>query len=155
MRGEAPAWSPDPREPRNPTSQGILVQPHRSRSLHLATIAFACLVACGGSDGASESAAKVPSRAGDVWEIDGSAGRAASPAALLAFVNGMHVLIIDGDDVFAGTQLIKSNRAPDGVRTLQLADGSSADLVPNGDAFELRFASGERIPLRKHAGASQ
>lgn len=100
----------------------------------------------------------MPARSGDVWEIDGSVGRTASPAAMLAFVNGMQVLIIDGDDVFAGTQQVKSNRAPDGVRTLQLADGSSADLVPNGQAFELRFASGERIPLRKQAvraGVSQ
>jgi hypothetical protein len=116
---------------------------------------IALYTGCKGADGASESAAEVPARSGDVWEIDGSAGRTASPAAMLAFVNGMHVLVIDGDDVFAGTQRLKSNRAPDGVRTLQLADGSSADLVPNGDAFELRFASGERIPLRKHAGVSQ
>jgi hypothetical protein len=131
------------------------VQP---RPHHLLTLAFALLAGCGGSEGASESAAKVPTRSGDVWEIDGSAGRQTSPAALLAFVNGMHVLIIDGDDVFAGTQRLKSNRAPDGVRTLQLADGSSADMVPNGEAFELRFASGERIPLRKQAaraGVSQ
>lgn len=148
----------DPREPRNPTSPGIPVQPQRFRSIHALTVALVLFAGCEGSDGASESAAKVPSRSGDVWEIDGSAGRAASPAAMLAFVNGMHVLVIDGDDVFAGMQQLKANRAPDGVRTLQLADGSSADLVPSGATFELRFASGERIPLRKqpaHSGVSQ
>lgn len=156
MGSEALAWSRDPREPRNPTAPGIPVQPRRSRSIHALIIGIALCTGCKG--GSPESAATVPSRSGDVWEIDGSAGRSASPAAMLAFVNGMHVLIIDGDDVFAGTQQLRSNRAPDGVRTLQLADGASADLVPSGEMLELRFASGERIPLRKqavHAGVAR
>lgn len=111
--------------------------------------------ACGGSEGSSEQAAAVPARAGDVWELDAPADRAAAPAALVAFVNGVHVIVVDGDDVYAGTEKLTAKPGDGGARRLRLPADSSAQLVSEGDALSVRFTSGESVRYRKQAPRAQ
>ena len=61
----------------------------------------ASLAGCGGG-GAPGSAATPPARSGQVWEVQGSDDRTAVPGSIVAFVNGVHVMVVDGDRVFAG-----------------------------------------------------
>lgn len=103
--------------------------------------------ACGHSDAAPHAAA-APSRAGTVWELDRAGDRSVAAASLLAFVNGLDVMVVDGNDLYTGTTHRTAATAND-VRTVQLPNGLSAALVPNGDALELRFSSGDSVPLRK------
>ena len=110
------------------------------------------LVAVAGCDGGADSAgavARAPTRAGEVWELDGSVGREGSPAAMLAYVNGLHVLVLDGNDAFAGMTRLRAEKGPGGNRTFTLADGLTAELVPAGDAMELQFSTGESISMRR------
>lgn len=91
-----------------------------------------------------------PSRSGEVWEIDPTGGRATAPAAVLAYVNGLHLVVLDGDRAFSGVTELKFESAPGGGRTVALANGLKATLVPAGaDRMDLRFSSGESIPLQK------
>lgn len=106
------------------------------------------VAACEAGAGSGVATA-VPTRAGDVWEIDSVAARRTGGADLLAFVSGTHVLIIDGDATYAGTQLTRGGRGPDGGQPLALGGGIQAILAPAGAAMQLRFASGETLPLRK------
>ncbi len=89
-----------------------------------------------------------------MWEVDSAAIRSAAPGALTAFVNGVHVILIDGDHAYAGTQSLAIRKTDDGQRTLQLADGSTAQLLPSGDALDLRFAGGEHVMLRRQPARS-
>lgn len=110
------------------------------------------LVAGAGCDRGAESAeqvARAPAKAGEVWELDGAVGREGSPAAMLAYVNGLHVLVLDGDDAFAGMTRLRAEKGPDGNKTFKLADGLTAELAEAGDAMELRFSTGESIPMRR------
>ena len=104
---------------------------------------------CGSRGDATAGAARAPSRSGDVWETDKVADRKAAPATVLAFVNGLHTMVLDGSDVYAGTTRLTTTADTAGGRVVALANGLSARLVPAGDAMELRFTSGESIPLRK------
>ena len=75
------------------------------RSFVLVLIAIG-LVGCGnrGNHGAGEAAvARAPSRGGEVWETDKASDPRAAPATLVAFVNGLHTIVLDGHDVYAGT----------------------------------------------------
>lgn len=101
-----------------------------------------------GADSAGE-VARAPTRAGEVWELDGSVGREGSPAAMLAYVNGLHVLVLDGNEAFAGMTRLRAEAGPSGAKTFKLADGLTAELAPAGDAMELRFSTGESIPMRR------
>ncbi len=123
----------------------------RSRPAALALCAtMLAAAACDGDDGAPRAVA-VPERAGDVWEADHAADRGTAPAALLAFVNGLHVLVVDGDDAYAGMTRLVAEPAGDGRRTLALANGLSAELAPVGEVMELRFSSGETLAMRRQA----
>jgi hypothetical protein len=110
------------------------------------------LSACGG--GESGIVARAPARAGDVWELDRTEDRATAQAALLAYVNGLHVMVLDGNTAYAGMTRLEAAKGPDGSQTLTLANGLKADLVHAGEAVELRFSSGELVPLRKRAPTS-
>jgi len=55
-------------------------------------------------------AARAPTRAGDVWEIDHPDDRANAAGAALAYLNGLHVMVVD------------DNRIADLKLTLQLVD---------------------------------
>ena len=91
------------------------------RSL-LLLIMFAAGTGGCGKSGSGPEAVKAPARSGDVWEIDRAAGRAAMPGAVLAY----------------------------GARAIKLAGGLEALLVPAGEEkIDLRFSSGESIPLLK------
>jgi hypothetical protein len=106
------------------------------------------IVACGkGGDGAA--VAKAPSHSGDVWETDKVGDRKEAPATVLAFVNGLHTVVLDGGDVYAGTTRYNTSEDSAGGRVVALSNGLSASIVEAGDAKELRFSSGERVPLRK------
>ncbi len=110
------------------------------------------LAGCGGGDGASGSeAARAPSRAGAVWEVDSATSRAAAPAVLLAYVNGLHVVVVDGGDIYTGMTRRKAASTPDGGWELQLGNGLTAELRPDGDAMQLAFSSGEKIGMHKRA----
>jgi hypothetical protein len=113
-------------------------------------VTFAAAIGGCGKSGAGPEAAKAPAHAGDVWEIDRGAGRAAMPAAVLAYANGLHVMVLDGKDVFAGMTRFEAESRPDGARAIKLAGGLEALLVPAGEEkIDLRFSSGESIPLLK------
>jgi len=111
-------------------------------------LAATALAACGHKDDATQATA-APSRAGQVWEADHAEDRANAPATLVAFVNGLHVVVLDGDDAYAGMTRLHATSGADGKRTIPLANGLGAELVPVGDVMELRFSSGESLPLRK------
>jgi hypothetical protein len=120
-----------------------------ARSPRFASVAAAALLlaACGG--GESASVARAPARSGDVWELDRAEDRATAQAALLAYVNGLHVMVLDGNTAYAGMTRLEAAKGTDGNQTLTLANGLKAELVRAGEAVELRFSSGELVPLRK------
>ena len=103
---------------------------------------------CKGSGESGVAAVTPPSRSGDVWEADLSRGRAASPAALTAFVNGVHVMVLDGDDVFAGMRKLQAKGSEDG-RTVDFSNGITAKMVSAGDSLEAPLLD------RRHAADAQ
>jgi hypothetical protein len=110
----------------------------------LAVLATAC---SGGGDG--PATAKTPRSAGDVFEIATPEDRETVPASVLAFVTGLHVMVRDGDRVYAGQTRLDLERQPDGARALTLGNGLTAQLVEEGDGFQLRFSTGETVMMRK------
>jgi hypothetical protein len=98
-------------------------------------------------------ASSVPPRAGEVWELDSSDSSAAA-ASLLAFVSGTHVLVVDGEETYAGMRVTDGGQAPDGGQPLALAAGGiAATLAPSGAALQLRFSSGEVLAMRRRPDA--
>ena len=113
-------------------------------------VTFAAGIGGCGKSGSGPEAVKAPARSGDVWEIDRAAGRAAMPGAVLAYTNGLHVVVLDGKEVFAGMTRFEAESRPDGARAIKLSSGLEALLVPAGEEkMDLRFSSGESIPLLK------
>ena len=115
-------------------------------------LALLLLGACGGApDRASGEAATAaaPARAGVVWELDSADSREAAPAALQAYVHGLHVLVLDDDDAYAGMTRLTGRAGDDGARTFHLADGVEARLAPAGERMALRFAGGAAVPMRR------
>lgn len=126
----------------------------REPRISLGAPVIACAIAiaalgCDKSGGSGAEVSSAPSRAGEVWEIDRVADRAAAPAAVAAYVNGLHVMVLDGDDAYAGMTRLRATAGNNGARVLKLASGGEAQLASAGDAIELRFSGGESIPLRK------
>jgi hypothetical protein len=111
-------------------------QRQRLRRATVATLA-AALLGCGGSGG------------GDVWEIDNADDRGGAPAALLAYVSGLHLIVLDGDDAFAGMTRLTAEQKPGGGRSIALSPSLEAELAPTAVGMELRFSSGEIVPMRK------
>jgi hypothetical protein len=107
------------------------------------------VVACDPGAEAAQPVSRAPAKAGEVWELDGSVGREGSPAAMLAYVNGLHVLVLDGNEIYAGMTRLRAEKGPGEGRTLTLSDGLTAELAPAGDAMELRFSTGESISMRR------
>jgi hypothetical protein len=52
--------------------------------------------------GTPGAVASPPSRRGDIWEIQTPADRTSVPGSIVAFVNGVHVMVVDGDQIYAG-----------------------------------------------------
>ncbi len=120
------------------------------RPLQLAAaLAAAALLGCGGGGGGDGNVARAPAKAGDVWEIDRADDRAGAPAALLAYVNGLHLMVLDGDDAFAGMTRMTAQVKPGGGRMLRLSTVMEAELAPTAEGLELRFSSGEVVPMRR------
>ena len=119
----------------------------------IAMLLLGAAAACGG--GASDDApAAAPARSGDVWEVTPTSyDRAGAKGELLAFVSGTHVVLVDGNDTYAGMRLTRGGKAPDGGQPLAAAGGIEATLAPAGDSMQLRFASGETLSMRRHVPA--
>ena len=125
-------------------SAALARRPASNTALMLAAVVFA---ACGRDAGAN--VARTPESAGTVWELDSAASRAAAPAALLAYVNGLHVVVVDGSTVYAGMTRLEAVRAAGGGWKLQLPGGLEAALIPTTNAMELTFSSGEKIGMHR------
>ena len=120
------------------------------RSLQTASLlAVVAILGCGGSGGGDSQAARAPAKAGDVWEIDKADDRAGAPAALLAYVSGVHLMVLDGNDAFAGMTRLTAQSKPGGGRMLQLSPSLDAELVSTPEGMELRFSTGETVPMRR------
>jgi hypothetical protein len=105
---------------------------------------------CGRSGGSGSEAAAAPPSSGDVWEIDPAPDRSSRPASVLAYVHGLHTLVLDGDDVFAGMTPLRTEAKPDGGRAIKLTGGLEAVLVPGAAGqMQLRFSTGEVIAMHK------
>lgn len=115
--------------------------------VRILSVPLALLSACGGA-GAGESAA-VPERSGAVWTLDAPATRTTAPAAMLAFAHGLHTVVVDGSDVYAGTTRFRGTRDGAGSTVVDLGNGLTATLTPNGDTLDLVFSTGEQVALRK------
>jgi hypothetical protein len=107
------------------------------------------LAACGGKDDGPARASSVPRSAGDVWVLDSAASRAAAPAAMLAYANGLHVLVLDGGKVYSGMTRLQTTRVGGDTLELRLPGSLQARLTPNGNSMELTFSTGERIGMHK------
>jgi len=114
-------------------------------------LALSLLFATGcGKSGGSVEVVRAPASSGDVWEIDRDAGRPAMPGAVLAYLNGLHVVVLDGKEAFAGMTRFQGESRPDGARAFKLTSGGEVVLAPSGqDQLELRFSSGESVRMRK------
>ena len=124
----------------------------RSTVLFLFALALPGCSGSGTGDLAGGEAARAPERAGELWETDQAGDRAAAAASLVAFVHGMHVIVLDGDDLYAGATRRRLERGADGARSLDLPDSLQVQLAPLGDdVLELRFSTGERSPMRRRA----
>ena len=118
-----------------------------SDAARLLALGAALAPGCGGpGDG---GAARPPARAGDVWEVDHPDDRDGAPAALLAYVHGVHLMVLDGDQAFVGMTRLAAPASVGGGRTLHLGPSLEAALTPTPEGMELRFSSGETVPMRK------
>jgi hypothetical protein len=115
------------------------LQPRWTALLRSGRLAAALLIpttaACGGGGSSADAPAAAPSRSGDVWELDRADDRAATKGALLAFVSCAHVLLVDGNDTYAGMRLTSGGKAPDGGQPLVLGGGIEATLAPAGETM--------------------
>jgi hypothetical protein len=109
------------------------------------------LAGCGGG-GEPGSATPPPTRAGEVWEVQASEDRAYIPGSIVAFVNGVHVMVVDDDTVFAGMTPLAAKSGSGGAKTITFASGLTAEMVPSVHGAEMQFSSGERVPLRARQG---
>ena len=123
------------------------MQRHRCLLVLIALGAVSAAAACGGGT-APEQAAAPPTRSGTVLVVDGRA-RTTAAAEIAGFVHGLHTFVLDGNRVYAGMTRIDSTDGPNGARVLTLGGGLTAQLVPVGEGYELRFASGETLTLRE------
>jgi hypothetical protein len=115
-------------------------------------VAAVLLAGCGGGSAEPGSVAPPPSRAGQVWELQPSEDRAYIPGSIVAFVNGVHVMVVDGDTVFAGMTPLATTSGANGAKTITFSSGLTADMVPSAQGAEMRFSSGERVPVRTRQG---
>jgi hypothetical protein len=128
-----------------------MTQTVRGARWFLAALSAALLVGCGGG-GEPGAATAPPSRSGQVWEVQASEDRAYVPGSIVAFVNGVHVMVVDGDRVYAGMTELAAKDGSSGARTITFPSGLSADMVSSPQGVEMRFSSGERVTVRERQG---
>lgn len=118
-----------------------------------AAVLFAA--ACGGGGDGGPAVARAPSSSGDVWVVHAEGSRTSPPAAALAaFVNGLHVMVVDGNTAYAGMTRLEARAAEGGAPALTLANGLRAEFSRTGDSAQLRFSSGEVLSLRRQTAKS-
>ena len=124
------------------------------RPLQLPRIVAASTLLLAGCGGGAEPGSVAPptSRAGQVWEVQASEDRAYIPGTIVAFVNGVHVMVVDGDRVYAGMTTLATKDGSGGAKTITFSSGLTAEMVPSADGAEMRFSSGERVPIRTRQG---
>lgn len=115
------------------------------------------LAACGGSgpadDGAAASVAETPARAGEAWElVDGGVAEAPSPAAVAAFVEGLHAFVLDGEHLYAGNLRHTGSRQADGSLLFPLGNDLQARLLQDGETLLLHLGEGDPARLQRRAG---
>ncbi len=118
----------------------------------LALILAAALAGCGsdgGRGGGGAESVRAPASAGDVWEIARPADRATAAVSMLAYLHGLHVIVLDGEDAYAGMTRLRGERDTDGAIVVPLADGATATMTPEGDGMQLRFSTGETVAFKK------
>ena len=108
---------------------------------------LAVVLGCGGSTTAGNGGPP-PSR-GDVWAVEGPDDDASVPGAVVAFVNGVHVMVVDGDRVYAGMTELQAKAGSGSAKVVTFPSGLTADLTPSPQGLELRFSSGERVLARE------
>ena len=125
-------------------------RPDTSRDWFFRAVAASAVIlaGCGVGGGEPGSTAPPPSRAGEVWEVQTSEDRAYIPGSIVAFVNGVHVMVVDGDRVYAGMTPLATASGANGAKTITFSSGLTAEMVPSAQGAEMRFSSGERVPLR-------
>lgn len=108
-------------------------------------------LACGTGGGTADAppTARAPARSGEVWTIDRADDRASAPGAMLAFLHGLHTIVLDGNDAYAGMTKLRAARDAEGNRTIDLAGDLTATLIPEGDLLQLRFSTGEVTSLHQ------
>lgn len=117
----------------------------------------ALLAGCGsgsgpGAEGAVVTVADTPAHAGELWTLaEAQLSDAPSPADLAAFVEGLHVFVLDGDKVYAGSLRHDGKRQPDGSLQFALPGGRQARLSPDGDGMALHLGEGEPARLVRQA----
>lgn len=134
-----------PRVPASITAR--LAVAARFRALLLVSLA-ALPSACGGSSGSSGGATRAPAKAGDVWVIANPGDRASAPAAVLAYVNGLHAFVLDGNDAYLGMTRVTARKGENGARVIAVPRAGDVQILPAGDSLELRFPGGETVPLQ-------
>ena len=131
----------------------VRLKPDATSSRLFRAIAASAVVLAGcGGGGEPGSTAPPPSRAGEVWEVQASEDRAHIPGSIVAFVNGVHVMVVDGDRVYAGMTPLATKSGSNGARTITFSSGLTAEMVPSEQGAEMRFSSGERVPVRARQG---
>ncbi|HEY7189174.1 MAG TPA: hypothetical protein VH436_21600 [Vicinamibacterales bacterium] len=126
------------------------MQPFKTLFLLSCLLVSMAGAACGGADKSAPGAvAAPPSRSGDIWEIQAPAERTSVPGSIVAFVNGVHVMVVDGDQIYAGMTTLATKSGPNGGRTITFPSGLTADMVSGSQGAELRFSSGERVMVHE------
>ena len=112
-------------------------------------VAALLLAACSGGSSNGATTARAPSHSGQVWELDHADDRSTGPGALKAFVSGLDLMVVDGNDLYTGTTRRHAQNGANGARDVSLDNGLTAQLVPAGNGLALHFSSGEQVPLRQ------
>lgn len=113
-------------------------------------VAALLAAACGGGGEGAPAVARAPASSGDVWAVHAEGSRTSPPAAALAaFVNGLHVMVVDGNTAYAGMTRLEARAQEGGPPAFTLANGLRAELSRAGDSAQLRFSTGEVLSLRR------
>jgi len=91
-------------------------------------------------------APRTPARGGDLLAIPAEASRESDEAAVLAFVHGLHVMVVDGGNAFVGQSRLAGSRGEAG-QVFDLGGGLSATLARAGEAWQLTFSNGTSVPM--------